>query len=332
MSLITQCPACETMFKVVPDQLRISEGWVRCGQCNEIFNASQHLLTDQEPQATRSPATGAAPSFSSMPVEAPPVRPATPEPPPPAPVPSPPAPIAPARPAASPTSEAFAIAFPHEPVWTDPAETAPAMVTGVATAAVSETARRTPADLADHDAELPDAAQEVSFMHKAGQDGFWRRRSVRILMALLALALVAALASQLLLHERNRIVLLEPALRPVMVAMCTVARCEVGNLKQIESIVIDSSSFGRLRGDNYRLGFSLRNTATNDIAMPAIELSLTDAQDQAVIRRVILPAEFGAPTTPFAAGADWGGALALSVKPAASSDRIAGYRLLAFYP
>jgi predicted Zn finger-like uncharacterized protein len=34
MSLITRCPACGTMFKVVPDQLRISEGWVRCGQCS----------------------------------------------------------------------------------------------------------------------------------------------------------------------------------------------------------------------------------------------------------------------------------------------------------
>ena len=33
MSLITRCPACGTMFKVVPDQLRISEGWVRCGHC-----------------------------------------------------------------------------------------------------------------------------------------------------------------------------------------------------------------------------------------------------------------------------------------------------------
>ncbi|WP_299763436.1 zinc-ribbon domain-containing protein, partial [Ramlibacter sp.] len=29
MSLITSCPACGTMFRVVPDQLKISEGWVR---------------------------------------------------------------------------------------------------------------------------------------------------------------------------------------------------------------------------------------------------------------------------------------------------------------
>lgn len=44
MSLITRCPACETMFRVVPDQLRISGGWVRCGTCNEAFDASAHLV------------------------------------------------------------------------------------------------------------------------------------------------------------------------------------------------------------------------------------------------------------------------------------------------
>src|SRR5512133_2289177 len=44
MSLITRCPSCQTLFKVVPDQLRISEGWVRCGQCDEIFDAGLHLL------------------------------------------------------------------------------------------------------------------------------------------------------------------------------------------------------------------------------------------------------------------------------------------------
>jgi predicted Zn finger-like uncharacterized protein len=32
------------LYKVVPDQLRISQGWVKCGQCGEIFDASQHLM------------------------------------------------------------------------------------------------------------------------------------------------------------------------------------------------------------------------------------------------------------------------------------------------
>ena len=43
MSLITSCPACGTMFRVVRDQLKISEGWVRCGHCAEVFDATAHL-------------------------------------------------------------------------------------------------------------------------------------------------------------------------------------------------------------------------------------------------------------------------------------------------
>ncbi|MEO7953600.1 MAG: zinc-ribbon domain-containing protein, partial [Polaromonas sp.] len=45
MSLITRCPACGTMFKVVADQLKIAQGWVRCGQCGEVFDASGQLQT-----------------------------------------------------------------------------------------------------------------------------------------------------------------------------------------------------------------------------------------------------------------------------------------------
>jgi predicted Zn finger-like uncharacterized protein len=43
MSMITGCPACGTMFKVVPDQLKISDGWVRCGHCAEVFDAAAHM-------------------------------------------------------------------------------------------------------------------------------------------------------------------------------------------------------------------------------------------------------------------------------------------------
>src|ERR1035437_945547 len=54
MSQITRCPACQTLFRVVPDQLRISEGWVRCGQCDEIFDATLRLLPDPQQQAAPS--------------------------------------------------------------------------------------------------------------------------------------------------------------------------------------------------------------------------------------------------------------------------------------
>ncbi|HRD86019.1 MAG TPA: zinc-ribbon domain-containing protein, partial [Rubrivivax sp.] len=55
MSLATRCPKCATVFRVVQDQLRVSEGWVRCGRCAEVFNAVECLVSLDE-QALRPPA------------------------------------------------------------------------------------------------------------------------------------------------------------------------------------------------------------------------------------------------------------------------------------
>lgn len=44
MSLATRCTACGTIFRVVRDQLRVSEGWVRCGRCAEVFDANEQLF------------------------------------------------------------------------------------------------------------------------------------------------------------------------------------------------------------------------------------------------------------------------------------------------
>ena len=62
MSLATRCPACGTIFRVVQDQLKVSEGWVRCGQCHEVFHGIEALFDlDSDPAiaarraATRGP-------------------------------------------------------------------------------------------------------------------------------------------------------------------------------------------------------------------------------------------------------------------------------------
>lgn len=371
MSLITRCPTCETMFRVVPDQLRVSEGWVRCGQCAEIFDATQHMVTSPEtgaptqsvaPQAvqeTRPQATTAAPAPAAPvpPPSAQPtfIRPAADSQYPatdatgiqPARVPEPAAPAvqhasradepdgsdAPltdpetvflerdseAEPSTPPRSQApdMAIDLPlSEP---EPAFEPPARADVRPSAAAPRTAQ---------DDDVP----AVSFLRQADAPSFWRRPAMRWALLLALLALLGLLVFQIVLKERNRIAALEPATRPILEALCAVAGCSLSPLRQIESIVIDSSTFSRVRGDDYRLGFALRNTAPIAIAMPAIELSLTDPQDQAVIRRVIQPAEFAAGTLSLAKSSVWTGSLAMSVRPGANTDRIAGYRLLAFYP
>ena len=45
MTLAVQCPQCLTAFKVVQDQLKLAHGWVRCGRCEQVFDARSHWLT-----------------------------------------------------------------------------------------------------------------------------------------------------------------------------------------------------------------------------------------------------------------------------------------------
>ena len=67
--------------------------------------------------------------------------------------------------------------------------------------------------------------------------------------------------------------------------------------------------------------------------MPSLELTLTDPQDLAVLRRVLLPADYG-PDTPASlpARGEWSTTLTVAVTPGAVTQLVVGYRLLAFYP
>jgi predicted Zn finger-like uncharacterized protein len=43
MALATTCPQCKTSFKVVPDQLKLRRGLVRCGVCQHVFSGIDSL-------------------------------------------------------------------------------------------------------------------------------------------------------------------------------------------------------------------------------------------------------------------------------------------------
>ena len=47
--MITQCPACDTHFRVHADQLAARSGQVRCGNCNKVFNPLEHLAEEDTP-------------------------------------------------------------------------------------------------------------------------------------------------------------------------------------------------------------------------------------------------------------------------------------------
>jgi hypothetical protein len=172
--------------------------------------------------------------------------------------------------------------------------------------------------------------EQVSFVRQARRKAFWRRPFVRFGLALVVLLLATLLVLQAAYQERDRLASLQPQLRPALARMCELLQCTIAAPRQIDAIVIDSSGFNRLRGENYRLSFNVRNTARMRVATPSLELTLTDAQDQPLVRRVLSPAELGGdPSMP--PGTDWSGAAGVVVAPG-NAGQVAGYRLLAFYP
>jgi len=65
MALATQCPHCQTRFRVASDQLKLRGGIVRCGACQRIFDGSAHLIDLDAPRPDAVPDT-------PVPVAAPP--------------------------------------------------------------------------------------------------------------------------------------------------------------------------------------------------------------------------------------------------------------------
>ncbi|WP_254425764.1 DUF3426 domain-containing protein [Polaromonas sp. A23] len=199
------------------------------------------------------------------------------------------------------------------------------------------------------EAEVPELhdVQEVSFVREARRDAFWRRPALRWALGLAAFVLLSVLLLQIAVFQRNTFAMSQPWLSPALHALCATLRCEIRPPQQIESVVIESSSFNKLATDVYRLHVVIKNTGTITLALPSLELTLTDTQDQAKLRRVLTPIELGAKAPTLAAGAEFSGVATirlLNVPPevpvptAASAAkpagplRIAGYRVLAFYP
>ena len=346
------------MFKVVPDQLRISDGWVRCGQCDEVFDANAHLYS--EPMGERggdtvdalSSSTGVSDSDwkNSLRFDTPSL-----------------AEDAAASEAPAQTEEVVAL----DAVSVEVERTDNAVVEAVSPVidpvldveggafepsldALLDLRPGHAMDGFERDAvlvpERPVSAPEpryaqaqvktveapevstLSFMRQARASHSWQRVVARLLLSLMVVVLSGILGLQLVVHERDRIAATEPRAKALLSSLCGWMGCTIQPVRQIDAVVIDSSSFTKVRGDVYRLNVTLKSLAPIPLAVPALELTLTDMDDQPMVRRVLLAPQIGAGKDTMDAGAELSAVLPLRVSPGAQTARISGYRLLAFYP
>ncbi len=192
------------------------------------------------------------------------------------------------------------------------------------------------------DGQSADTAAAPSFVVKAQRAQRWRSPWVRLGLGLLCVGLLAMLAAQIAVHDKNYIAARWPHTKIWLDRVCQPFGCQVQALKRIEAITIDASSFNRINKNNallesitqsYRLGVTLKNTGALPVAMPHVELTLQDAQDQSILRRVLSPADLGSSLQALGPTQDMAGNTTLQIDTTQlAGGRIQGYRVLAFYP
>lgn len=426
MSFTTRCPACGTVFRVVADQLKISDGWVRCGHCSDVFDATIHL-------EAWAPAPGAAAGPASAP---PPVSPD--------PSPSPSSPIVaeasaepeaePERPSAAPATPPSSPAEPatmpdddlrawfgegplepaaaaqgapqDSPVVVEPvaehlssaalpaptvdgeaphedgvdvvqsadppdsiqppdALAVPSVLQTLAVESRDEPesdfhaelerfahstraplapepaeARRAdatpsmppqavPEDVVRQDEEANDA--EPGFVRQARRRAYWSSPGMRVVLSLVAVLLVALLAGQWAIQQRHRLVAAQPSLKPWIEQACVHLGCDLAPVRRIDAVVIDSAELVRRLGNFHSFDIVLHNQSPLEVALPALELTLTDPNGLVIARRVFLPEDWPVDTRALAPNARTPVSFRLSIS-LGEGVPTAGYRALVFYP
>ena len=304
MSMATRCVACGTIFRVVQDQLKVSEGWVRCGRCDEVFNALEGLF-DLERESPPPWQPGQA-------------------------KPSPPDDGFPKTAADLDEEDRIASRFfrpEQEDVDRTPAEAvAERDRTDFADArfedeeeAPARSARRPPLD--------PDAP---AFVREAELEAQRSSPRARLGLALACLLLGGALGIQVVHHFHDSFAARFPSLRPLLAGWCARAGCALEAPRRIDDISVESTALTLAAPgtDSYRLSVTLRNRGSLPVSLPSVDLTLSDSAGQLVARKALTPADFHAPSTVVPPG----GEAALQVLLAAGNRNVSGYTVEVFYP
>jgi predicted Zn finger-like uncharacterized protein len=335
--MITHCPSCRTHFRVHAEQLAVRAGQVRCGKCSRVFDALEHLIEESAPSRSARSAHGSdaasvdpdaadhAPEAAAttteeaardMPeratVETTEVQAETQEPP--------------------GTETAEARTESPEPVTVDVSESqaeAPE-----ADADTPEAARSMPAISAptNFDTEVVGGAKSFDFgpavkaaSGRPARRWLWLSGTVLLLLVLLA---------QAAYQYRSAILVLLPEAKPYALEVCASLGCDLPLPRRVELMSIEASD---LQADTTNtsvmvLSATLKNRAIFNQQHPALELTLTDAQDQPVVRRVLAPQDYLGKAVGTPAGFGANSEIAIKVFIEGSQVKATGYRLYLFFP
>ena len=178
-------------------------------------------------------------------------------------------------------------------------------------------------------AALPlESAVRPEFIRRADRRARWESPAMRGTLAAACVLALAALALQVMNHYRDVLAATSPSLRPVLDAWCRAAQCRIEAPRRLDDVVVESSSLTRAAGqDAFVLSVTLRSRSDLTLAMPSLDLTLTDANGRLVARRALAPRDLRTADV-IAPRAETG----LQVLLSAGTPSVVGYTVEIFYP
>ena len=153
--------------------------------------------------------------------------------------------------------------------------------------------------------------------------------ALRPALALAASLLALALAAQAVVQWRDAIAARLPGTRPAIDALCLAAGCSVAPLRRLDDVSIEGSEWNPApSGGAAQLVVVLKNAGGVPVALPWVELTLTEVNGALLARRALAPGDFaGAPAT-LAPAAE----VVLRATLAVEGRPPAGYTVALFHP
>jgi hypothetical protein len=161
----------------------------------------------------------------------------------------------------------------------------------------------------------------------------WLRREWRAIAASALLLLL--LVAQLALRQRDMLAAQHPALRGILATLCAIAGCEVRLPRVADRLSIEGDEMiapDPKEPSRIVLVATLRNSAPFPVAYPSLELSLQNAREETVARRVLGPVEYLEPGSDLSGGLAANSDVHLRLAVDTGTLRAEGYRLYLFYP
>jgi predicted Zn finger-like uncharacterized protein len=331
MTLITRCPSCGTAFRVTGSQIEARDGRVRCGRCSVVFDARDALAEHLDIGEPDTPSSGRKPVFDPSA----------------APVPEP------TRESASnqnriPLQDRGSIplqdrgSIPLQDRGSIPLQDRGSVPLQDRGSVPLQDRGSIP--LQDRgSAPLPDEERyedEIDYSDAEG-DGYGfgperkrRARAGTIMWGLACLVLLLVLCVQVIYSFRSDIAARDPDARRWLGLACERLGCDLPLPGHGDLVTIELSEMHPEPDIPGVLSLTavLRNRAAFTQRQPWIELTLTDARDRAIARRVLAPRDYLGERVEFERGLAAGAEQSLRLLLDTASVKPTGYRLLLYYP